>query len=479
MTEPTTAVPAESGVRVSTLELFFDLVFVFTITQLTETLAEHVTLATLGEVLLMLFVIWWMYSGYAWLTNAVAPNSTTRRTLLLAGMAGFLVMALAIPEAFGEYGWLFGVSYLVVNLVHSALFMHAGAGAVAAMKQLAPLNILAALLVLAGGLLPEPYRHLCWIAAPLVQISAGYVHKLEMHSITSGHFVERHGLVVIVAIDESIVAFGLDFRGEHLGIGSILVAVLGLCVAYYLWWIYFAGDEERSEHVLAATADPRRRARLALDAWGYAHYVMLLGIVILAVGIKKTVGHAFEPLHWGEAIALAGGVALYQVGHAVFLRLLGLGGWVHRVLAAVAVLATIPLGHVQAVVQLAAIPIIMAAAAIIEDLPGVGRARQHCDQQLRPYPRVCRVSTRPTASAGSCPQQRSRDQAMQAQTISAAPKWVAALTFAAGCGSVSADDLAELAGGEPVQHQEGQRHERRCRAGRRSPWRPGPCRSRS
>lgn len=374
MTDPAAAPPAESGVRVSTLELFFDLVFVFTITQLTETLAEHVTLATLAEVLLMLFVIWWMYSGYAWLTNAVAPSSSTRRTLLLAGMAGFLVMALAVPEAFGEYGWLFGVSYLVVNLVHSALFLLAGPGARKAMRQLAPLNILAALLVLAGGLLPEPYRHLCWIAAPLVQIAAGYVHNLEMHSIMAGHFVERHGLVMIVAIGESIVAIGLGFRGYHLGGGTILVAVLGLCIAYYLWWIYFAGDNDRAEHVLASTTDPRRRARLALDGWGYAHYVMLLGVVVLAVGIKKTVGHAFEPLHWGEAIALGGGVAIYQLGHAGFLRLLGIGGWRHRVVAALVVLATIPLGHVLAIAQLAAIPLIMAAAAIIEDLPGVKRA---------------------------------------------------------------------------------------------------------
>jgi low temperature requirement protein LtrA len=314
-----------------------------------------------------------MYSGYAWLTNAVAPNSTTRRTLLLAGMAGFLVMALAIPEAFGEYGWLFGVSYLVVNLVHSALFLQAGPNARKAMRQLAPLNILAALLVLTGGMLPEPYRHLCWIAAPLVQIMAGYVHDIEMHSITAGHFVERHGLVMIVAIGESIVAVGLGFRGVHLDHGAIPVAVLGLCIAYYLWWIYFAGDDERSEHVLAGTTDPRRRARLALDAWGYAHYVMLLGVVVLAVGIKKTVGHAFEPLHWGEAIVLAGGVATYQIGHAIFLRLLRIHGWLHRVVAALVVLATIPLGHVMALAQLAAIPLIMMAAALIEDMPGVRR----------------------------------------------------------------------------------------------------------
>jgi low temperature requirement protein LtrA len=372
MAEP--AAPPAQNFHVSTLELFFDLVFVFTITQLAQTLAGHLTIAALGNVMLILAVVWWMYSGYAWLTNAVAPNSTTRRTLLLTGMAGFLVMALAIPEAFGAYGALFGVSYLVVNVVHSALFRQAGPAARVAMRVITPLNILAALLVLAGGFLPEPYRHLCWVAAPIIQITAGYVHRIEMHSIVAGHFAERHALVVIVAIGESIVAIGVGFAGVHLGAGAILVAVLGLCIAYYLWWFYFAGDDERSEHVLARTADPLRRARLALQAWGYAHYPMLLGIVVLSVGVKKTVGHAFESLHWGEAITLGGGVALYLLGHAAFLRQLRLPGVTHRLICAAAVLATVPLGHVVAIAQLAAIPIIMSVAAIIEDVPAVRRS---------------------------------------------------------------------------------------------------------
>ena len=359
--------------RVSTLELFFDLVFVFTITQLSQTLAEDLSWPALGNVLLILFVVWWMYSGYAWLTNAVAPTSTTRRTLLLTGMAGFLVMALAIPEAFGEYGWLFGVSYLVVNLVHSALFLNAGPGAVRAMRRLAPLNAASALLVLAGGLVPEPWRHILWIAAPLLQIGTGYLNRLDLHSIAAAHFAERHGLVIIIAIGESIIAIGLGFEGVHLGLGEILVAVLGLCVSYYLWWFYFAGDDARAERVLARTADPLRRARLALYAWGYSHYPMLLGIVILSVGVKKTVGHAFEHLAWGPAVALGGGVALYLLGHAAFLIQLGLRGVPHRLVAAALVLATIPLGHVLAVAQLAAVTVILIATAITEDLPEVRR----------------------------------------------------------------------------------------------------------
>ncbi len=361
------------AVRVSTLELFFDLVFVFVITQLTSLLAAHLDVGRLLDVLLILGVTWWMYSGYAWLTNAVAPDSTTRRTLLLTGMAGFLLMALAIPHAFAEDGWLFGVSYLVVNLVHSALFMSAGPLAVQAMRRLAPLNIGAAALVLGSSFIAEPYRHIFWVAALLLQIVTPYLHNVGMHSLSTSHFVERHSLVIIVAIGESIVSIGVGVQGQQLGGGSILVAVLGLCIAYYLWWIYFAGDDARSEQALARAADPFRRARLALSGWFYAHYPMLLGIVIFSVGMKKTVGRAFESLDWKYAVALGGGVALYQLGHAWFVRLLGLRGWLHRVVAAAVVLATIPLGHLVAAAQLGAILLIMIGAALIEDMPEVRR----------------------------------------------------------------------------------------------------------
>jgi low temperature requirement protein LtrA len=229
--------------------------------------------------------------------------------------------------------------------------------------------------VLVGGLVPEPWRHLCWIAAPLVQIAGSYLHPIEMHTISAAHFAERHALVVIVAIGESIIAIGLGFQGEDLDGGAILVAVLGLCIAYYLWWFYFAGDDARAEHVLENTDDPRRRARLGLNGWGYAHFPMLLGIVIAAVGIKKTVGHAFEQMQWGPAIALSAGVAVYLLGHAAFLVLLRLRGVYYRLAAAVLVLAVIPLGPMLlAIVQLAAVVVILVATAITEDLPEVRRS---------------------------------------------------------------------------------------------------------
>jgi low temperature requirement protein LtrA len=372
----TTDDSVDPPIRVSTLELFFDLVFVFTVTQLTNVLVDHLDGVGVAQVLLMLGLIWWMYSGYVWLTNAVAPSSSTRRTFLLAGMAGFLVLALAVPEAFGESGWVFGVGYLLVNTVHTTLFVRASDATTArAVLGLAPLNLASALLVFGGGFAPHGYRYGLWGAALVLQIATPYLHRMGRYRIVAGHFVERHGLVVIVAIGESIVAIGLGFAGLTIDLAAITVAILGLCIAYYLWWAYFAGDDERAEHALAALTDPLRRARVAVQGWGYAHYVMILAIVVLAAGVKKTVGHAFDGLSWGPAVALGSGAALYLLGHAWFLRILGIPGSVYRVVAALVILATIPLGHLVAVAQLAAIPLIMAAAAISEDLPAARRAR--------------------------------------------------------------------------------------------------------
>jgi low temperature requirement protein LtrA len=374
MAGATSGTSIEPAIRVSTLELFFDLVFVFTITQLTDVLVHHLDVVGVIRVLLMLGVIWWMYGGYAWLTNAVAPSSTTRRSLLLIGMAGFLLIALAVPGAFGTSGWIFGVGYLGVNLVHLVLFIRAGDERVArAVRGLAPLNLASALLVLAGGVLSGPMRYVLWAGALALQVATPFLHRMR-YSIAASHLVERHGLVIIIAIGESVVSVGVGTASHRIDLGIVTVAVLGLCVAYYLWWAYFAGDDARAEHVLETT-DPDRLPRLAVRAWGYAHYPMLLGIVVLAAGVKGTVGHAFEPLAWPSAAALGAGAALFLLGHAWFLHILGLRGVVHRLAAAAGTLAVIAFGRIGAGAELAAIALVMATAMIIEDTPEALRQR--------------------------------------------------------------------------------------------------------
>ncbi len=369
---PKTEVPPEkpenreAALRVSTLELFFDLVFVFTTTQLTAAVASDLSWLGLARMLVMLGVIWWMYSGYAWLTNAVAPNSSLRRGLLLAGMAGFLAIALSVPDAFGKTGWAFGVGYFVVNAVHSGLFIASGGpGVLRAMRSLGLLNLGSAGLVLAGGFAPEHWRLGLWAAALALQIASPYLLPIGGFTISAAHFVERHGLVVIVALGESVVAIGAGVVGR-LTPRLLGVAVLGLILAYYLWYAYFGGDDEKAEHALAGIADPRVRARAAVRGYGYAHFLILAGIVLVAAGVKKVLGHAFGHVSTAQALALGGGVALYFAGDLLFRRVLRLGRPWYRLACLACALASVPLGLVEGVAQLSAIVVVLVVLLSIE-----------------------------------------------------------------------------------------------------------------
>jgi low temperature requirement protein LtrA len=356
-------------VRVSTLELFFDLVFVFTITQLTKVLADHLDLIGVVRVLLMLGVIWWMYSAYAWLTNAIGPSSPLRRLLLLVGMGGFLAVALAVPDAFGAAGWLFGLGYMLVNLVHTGVFaMAGGENVVRALRGgLAPLNLLTSTLVLVGGILTGPWRYGLWALAFAIQAVTPYLSPIGGFSIAAGHFVERHGLVVIIALGESMIAIGVGVEGHDLGLGIVFAAMLVLTVLYFMYWVYFGGDDERAEHALAATADPTRRAYRAVHAFGWAHIPMLFGIVAFAAGVKKIIGHPFDAAKLGYALALAGGVLLFLIGHAVFRLILGLGSVRHAVICGVLIVAVaLPLGLVSAALMLAAIILVFLVSWFVD-----------------------------------------------------------------------------------------------------------------
>ena len=366
MTAEPVAAEAAPTIRVSTLELFLDLVFVFTVTQLTARLSDGLTVPGLLRVMLMLGLIWWMYDGYAWLTNTVAPTNTGRRVLLVTAMAGFFTIALAVPDGYTSAGWAFGVGYFVVNLVHSGLFVAAGGqGVLTAMRGLGPLNLASATLVLAGGLIPDPWRTACWCAAIAVQLASPLLHPIGGFTISAAHFVERHGLVVIVALGESVIAIGLGV-GERVSLRLVAMAVLGLVLAYYLWWAYFGGDDERAEHALAGIADTRLRARAAVLAYGLWHYVLLLGIVVLAAGVKKVIGHAFEPIGPGRALALGGGVALFLLGDVAFRRVLRIGRPGYRLAGLLVALATVPLGLVYGVAQLAVLTVTLGVLLSVE-----------------------------------------------------------------------------------------------------------------
>jgi low temperature requirement protein LtrA len=356
----------ERSVRVSTLELFFDLVFVFTITQLTGVLVEGGDAASVAQVVVMFLVIWWMYDGYAWLTNAITTDRARYRLLLIGGMGGFLVIALALPEAYDGDGLAFGIAYLAVVLLHSSMYVKgASLSEVAAILRIVPFNLAAVALVLVGGALGGDAQWVLWaLAAALLWVTPWFT-SVEGFVVSTSHFVERHGLVVIVALGESIVVVGVGAAGLELDLGLALVALLSLALSASLWWLYFSDESsvERAMH----DAPPERRPLMALLGFGYWHYGLLLGVVAVAAGLKKAVGDPYDSLDIWIASELAVGAALFAACDVGFRRTLGIPRGEVRLLAAAAMLATIPLGtEVAAVAQVGALAAIVTLALVVE-----------------------------------------------------------------------------------------------------------------
>jgi low temperature requirement protein LtrA len=298
--------------RVTSLELFFDLVFVFTLTQLTALLSRSLTWESLLQAFLIFIVLFWMYGGYVWLTNSVPPVTADRQLLLIAGMAAFLVCALAIPNAFQQTDLVFGIGYLIVIIVHSFMYARAVGLQVALFV---PLNFLAAGVIIGSGFVGGWVRYLLWIAAIGFHVITSFLGTGVRFELRVSHFVERHGALLLVALGESIVALGAG--GSVLNLRFILAAVLGLILSAALWWTYFARDEEVARDTMLARSNPEQ-LRQALSGFFYAFIPMLLGIILLSTGIKSSMEHLTGQLDSAHAFAFGGGVGLYLIGTAVF-----------------------------------------------------------------------------------------------------------------------------------------------------------------
>jgi low temperature requirement protein LtrA len=314
--------PVEREQQVTPLELFFDLVFVFAITQVTAFLYHDPSWLRFVEAFAILMVLWFAWTGYAWLGNTAGTDEGPIRVVLLAAMVPLLFASLAVPHAFGKDALLFGVAYFFVRALHIAAYSVLARGNPvlrAAVVRLARTILPAAGLLVLAGVFPGTGRGLCWVAALLVDYGGLLLGSIEGWSVQPAHFAERHGLIVIIALGESIVALGV--RAPSLGLhAEVLVgAALGLTVAACLWWAYFDVVATVAKRKLRE-AGPQARARMARDSYSYLHLPMVAGIVIFAFGVKTTLAHVHAHLHVVPAVALCGGVALYFVALSAFKR---------------------------------------------------------------------------------------------------------------------------------------------------------------
>ena len=353
----------ESEQRVTNLELFFDLVFVFAITQVTGVIAHDPTWGGLLRGLFVLGALWWAWASYAWLTNTLDPEEGAVRLAMFASMAAMLIVSLAVPHAFDVDGVVFGIAYFLVRALHLVLYAIAGRhdpDLERAVLRVLPSALLGAALLVAAGFFEGPTRLAIWAVALAIDYFWLLVTGMRGWRISPEHFVERHGLIIIVALGESVVAIGIGAGELALDTGTIAAAVVGIVVVCALWWSYFDWAMYVAQARLA-DAIGEERAILARDLYSYLHLPMVAGIVLFAVGLETTLAHGGEPLDIVPAIGLAGGLALYFGAH-VAVRLRMAGGWGHgRPVATAGLLALIPVATV--VPALAALALVAAVCA--------------------------------------------------------------------------------------------------------------------
>jgi low temperature requirement protein LtrA len=355
--------------RITPLELFFDLVFVFAFTQVTQVVSEDVTWTGVGRALLILAATWWAWESYAWLTNTVDAGEDWVLGAVLVAMGAMFVAALAVPDAFGDHGVLFGVAFLVVAVMHLALYALSARGEpelYVAVLRIVPTNLAGAALILLAGFVGEPGKTVTWIAALVIGFAGPLLREVGGWRLAPAHFVERHGLIVIIAIGESLVAIGLGARSTHLGAGVITAALLGFVVATSFWLAYFDFFPMRAQRLLSERHGAAR-ITLARDVYSYLHLPMVAGVVLFAFAMKVTIAHVGGELDTIPAFALCFGPALYLLAF-ILLRLrvsrtLGRG----RLVAAIACAAVFPVAlAVPALVALALVAVVWIALHVYE-----------------------------------------------------------------------------------------------------------------
>ena len=383
MSEAAAAESAGSGEHaVTPLELFFDLVFVFSITQVTALLTHDPSWHGVIRGALALAAVWWAWTGYAWLTSTLDVDEGGVRLLVLAATAAMLGLALALPQAFGDDAILFGISFFAVRVLHVGLYAYAGKDdpdLLHALLRIAPTELIGALLLLAAAFLSGDWRIGVWILALAIDYLGPAVVPLHGWRIAPEHFAERYGLVVLIALGESVIAIGVG-AGFELTAPVIGAAALGVVVISALWWLYFDVAALFARRALVH-AQGVAQARLARDAYSYLHLPMVAGIVFFAFALETTLHDITATLDPLPAVALCTGAALYLIAQVAFLWRSTGRIFRRRTLGAAVLVALIPAAlNLSAVAALAIVSTVCSLVVAYEAI----RHREHRSQIRHP-----------------------------------------------------------------------------------------------
>ncbi|WP_329741635.1 low temperature requirement protein A [Dyella sp. A6] len=314
--------------KVTSIELFFDLVFVYAVTQLSHTLLHRLDATGALQVLLLFLAVWWVWVFTSWVTNWLDPERPAVRLLLLAMMLAGLLLSTALPEAFGEHGLLFAVTYVFMQVGRTLFTLWAlGDAAPANTRNFRRILLwlsVSGVLWLTGGWHDGPLRAACWVAALMVEYlgpAVGFRVPGMGRSTTAdwdvegGHLAERCSLFVIIALGESVLATGSSFAEAGWNAATVQAFVGGFIGSVAMWWIYFDLGAERGSRSIRRSTDPGRQARVA---YTYLHLLIVAGIIVAAVADDLALGHPHAVPAAGAFAVLLGGPGLYLLGNALF-----------------------------------------------------------------------------------------------------------------------------------------------------------------
>jgi low temperature requirement protein LtrA len=379
--------------RTTPVELFWDLVFVFAITQVSTLLAADLSWRGLGRAMLVLALVWWAWSAFVWMTNAHDPDAPHVRAALFGAMILTFLVALAVPGAFSDEATFFAVTYACVRFIHLGLYVDAARRGNASLAAIAGFSVTVAIgmaLLVAGSLAGGTVRAVLWVAAAAIDYAGPAWLTRErlaaLQRVAVAHFAERYSLFIIICLGESVVAIGLGAAGLEVDGELAAGVVVALLVTVGLWWTYFDHVAAAAEERLARHDQP---VLAAADAYSYLHLLLVAGIIAFAVGAKKAVGHAADPLDDAARLALCGGVAVYLAGHIAFgLRMMGAFSRPKAVAAAACLVVYALAGGLPA----------WATAGIVAAVLGLLVAREHALEAAgAPIRRTARRSPRRTS----------------------------------------------------------------------------------
>jgi low temperature requirement protein LtrA len=363
-----------TGPRVTTVELFFDLVYVFAVTQLSHFLLEHLTLRGALETLILFLAVWWAWNYTAWATNWIDPDRPKVRVLMLVLMLISLIMSSKIPRAFSDEALGFAIAYVLLQTVRSAFVVMALKGQRMARNyaQLLARSGIAGVVWIVGALAHGDARLLLWVVALAIDYAApihGFVLPVvgrtptQDWTLAGGHLAERNQLFVLIALGESILAIGATFSALTAHASIVIAFIVGFALTASLWWLYFVREAEEGARTIAASGDPTRVGRAA---YAYGHGVMVAGIIVTAVAIDLTIDHPTGSTTTAEAAVILGGPALYLVGNAIFnLALSSRLPWSRIIgIGALALLIPLALATGPLLLSIAATIVIMVLAAV-------------------------------------------------------------------------------------------------------------------